>query len=116
MADFGRIDILVNNAGIHRRAAPLEITDEFWDTVMNVNVKGVLYGCQAVIPHMLAAKRGKIIGTASQSGKVSGATSLVYGVSKAAVISMTRSLALAYARDGILVNCVCPGSIDGDVG
>ncbi len=112
MDEFGRVDVLVNNAGITRRAEPLEISDELWDTIMNVNVKGVLYCTQAVLPHMLAAKRGKIISTASQSGKVSSPTGLVYCASKAAIISMTKSLALAYARDGILVNCVCPGSID----
>jgi meso-butanediol dehydrogenase / (S,S)-butanediol dehydrogenase / diacetyl reductase len=110
--ELGRIDILVNNAGINRRAAPAAITDELWDAIMSVNAKGVLYCVQAVLPYMLAARRGKIISTASQSGKIGSPTGLVYCASKAAVISMTRSLALAYARDGILATCVCPGSID----
>jgi NAD(P)-dependent dehydrogenase (short-subunit alcohol dehydrogenase family) len=112
MAELGRIDILVNNAGINRRAAPLEITDELWEATMNVNARSVLYGVQAILPHMLRAGRGNIVSTASQSGKVSSPTGLVYGASKAAVISITRSLALAYADKGIRVNCVCPGSVD----
>lgn len=112
MAEYGRIDILASNAGINRRAPPLEVTDELWETTMNVNARGLLYCSQAVIPHMLQAGRGSIIVTASQSGKVSSGTGLVYGASKAAVISMTRSLALAYAGNGIRVNCVCPGSVD----
>jgi NAD(P)-dependent dehydrogenase (short-subunit alcohol dehydrogenase family) len=110
--EFGRIDVLINNAGIHRSAWPLDVTEELWDGILNVNAKGVLFCSQAVLPHMIAARRGKIISTASQSGKVSGPQGLVYCASKAAVISMTKSLALAHARDGILVNCVCPGSID----
>jgi NAD(P)-dependent dehydrogenase (short-subunit alcohol dehydrogenase family) len=112
IAELGRIDILASNAGINRGAPLLEITDELWDATMNVNARGLLYCAQAVIPHMLEAGRGNIVATSSQSGKISSGRGLVYGASKAAVISMTRSLALAFAGDGIRVNCVCPGSVD----
>lgn len=112
MAEFGRIDILASNAGINWGAPALEITDDLWDATMNVNARGYLYCAQAVIPHMLKAGRGHIVATSSQSGKISSGRGLVYGASKAAVISMTRSLALAFAGHGIRVNCVCPGSID----
>jgi NAD(P)-dependent dehydrogenase (short-subunit alcohol dehydrogenase family) len=109
---FGRIDILVNNAGILRTAPPLEITEDQWDAVLGVNAKAVLFCAQAVLPTMLAARRGVIISVASMAGKGASANNLPYAVSKAAVISMTRSLAAAYARDGIRVNCVCPGFVD----
>jgi NAD(P)-dependent dehydrogenase (short-subunit alcohol dehydrogenase family) len=112
MAEYGRIDVLASNAGINRGAPVLEVTDELWDATMNVNARGLLYCTQAVVPHMLAAGRGNIVAVSSQSGKISSGRGLVYGASKAAVISMTRSLALAFAGDGIRVNCVCPGSVD----
>jgi NAD(P)-dependent dehydrogenase (short-subunit alcohol dehydrogenase family) len=112
MATFHRIDVLVNNAGVNRRATPLETTEALWDDVMSVNAKGVLSCCQAVLPHMLGAGQGRIVNVASQSGKLPNPRGLVYGASKAAVINMTKSLALAYADAGVRVNCVCPGSID----
>ena len=115
METFGRIDVLVNNAGIFRRATPLEIAEEQWDAVLDVNAKAVFFCSQAVLPHMLAAGRGLIINIASQSGKIGSPTALVYCASKAAVISMTKSLALAFASQGIRVNCVCPGSVDTDM-
>src|SRR5690242_16992990 len=66
----GRIDILVNNAGIYRGALPLEVSEEHWDSVLGVNAKAVLFCCQAVLPTMLAAKRGVIVNVASMAGKV----------------------------------------------
>jgi len=110
MRVFGRIDVLVNNAGIYRTAPRLDITEEHWDSVLAVNSKAVLFCSLAVLPHMLAARRGVIVNLASMAGKVPSTTALPYAVSKAAVISLTRSLAAAYARDGIRVNCVCPGT------
>ena len=113
--EFGRIDILVNNAGIYRAAASLDVTEEHWDAIMNINAKAVFFATQAVLPAMIAQKRGAIISLASMAGKIGSRTNLPYNASKAAVISMTKSLALAHAADGIRVNCVCPGFVETDM-
>ncbi|MDP8922182.1 MAG: SDR family oxidoreductase [Chloroflexota bacterium] len=115
MDEFGRIDVLVNNAGIYRAAPPLEIDDEHWDAVMDINAKAVFFASQAVLPHMVAAKRGNIINLASMAGKLGTTSSLPYAASKSAVISITRSLALSFASDGIRANCVCPGFVQTDM-
>jgi NAD(P)-dependent dehydrogenase (short-subunit alcohol dehydrogenase family) len=114
-AEFGRIDILVNNAGIYRAAAILGVTEEHWDAIMNINAKSVFFATQAVLPTMIAQKRGVIVSLASMAGKIGSRANLPYNASKAAVISMTKSLALAHAGDGIRVNCVCPGFVETDM-
>src|SRR4029453_17352962 len=98
--ELGRIDILVNNAGIYRAAATLDVTEEHWDAIMTINAKAVFFATQAVLPTMIAQKRGNIISLASMAGKV---------------VSMTKSLALAHAADGIRANCVCPGFVETDM-
>jgi NAD(P)-dependent dehydrogenase (short-subunit alcohol dehydrogenase family) len=114
-AEFGRVDILVHNAGIYRAASSLDITEEGWDAVMSVNAKAVFFANQAVLPTMISQKRGSIVSLASMTGKVGSRTNLPYNASKAAVISMTKSLALAHAANGIRVNCVCPGFVETDM-
>ena len=112
---FGRIDVLVNNAGIYRAAATLDVTEEHWDAIMTINAKAVFFATQAVLPVMIAQKSGSIVSLASMAGKIGSRTNLPYNASKAAVISMTKSLALAHAADGIRVNCVCPGFVETDM-
>jgi len=114
-AEFGRIDILVNNAGIYRAAPTLEVTEAHWDAVMNINAKAVFFATQAVLPTMIAQKRGAIVSLASMAGKIGSRANLPYNAGKAAVISMTKSLAVAHAADGIRVNCVCPGFVETDM-
>jgi NAD(P)-dependent dehydrogenase (short-subunit alcohol dehydrogenase family) len=114
-AEFGRIDILVNNAGIYRAAATLDVTEEHWDAIMNINARAVFFASQAVLPTMIAQKRGVIVSLASMAGRIGSRTNLPYNASKAAVISITKSLALAHAADGIRVNCVCPGFVETDM-
>jgi NAD(P)-dependent dehydrogenase (short-subunit alcohol dehydrogenase family) len=115
VAEWGRIDILVNNAGIHRSAYTADVTEDDWDRLLAVNAKGVFFASQAVLRHMVKARRGNIISVASMAGKMGLKTSLVYGITKAAVISMTKSLAVAHAGDGIRANCVCPGIVETDM-
>ena len=115
LARFGRVDVLVNNAGIHRSALPWEVTEEHWDTLMAVNAKAVFFGTQAVLRPMMAARRGSIVSVASMAAKVGSRTSVPYGATKGAIVSMTRGLALACAEYGIRVNCVCPGFVDTDM-
>src|SRR5262245_2622075 len=112
---FGRIDILVNNAGIYRAAASLDVTEDHWDDIMNINARAVFFATQAVLPAMIAQKRGAIVNLASMAGKIGSKTNLPYNASKAAVISMTKSFALAHAAEGIRVNCVCPGFVETDM-
>jgi len=114
-AEFGRIDILVNNAGIYRAATTADVDEDHWDAIMNINAKSVFFTSQAVIPTMAAQKSGSIVSLASMAGKVGSKTNLPYNASKAAVISMTKSLALAHAGEGIRVNCVCPGFVETDM-
>jgi len=111
MSQFGRLDVLVNNAGVNWFGSVLEVTEENWDFVMDVNAKAVFFASQAVLPHMMAAKRGSIVSLASMAGKLGSTYSVAYAASKAAVISITRSLALSGAPYGIRANCVCPGYI-----
>jgi NAD(P)-dependent dehydrogenase (short-subunit alcohol dehydrogenase family) len=112
---FGRIDVLINNAGIYRAAATLDVTEDHWDAVLDINAKAVFFASQAVLPVMIAQKRGAIVSLASMAGKVGSKTNLPYNASKAAVVSMTKSLALAHGADGIRVNCVCPGFVETDM-
>jgi meso-butanediol dehydrogenase / (S,S)-butanediol dehydrogenase / diacetyl reductase len=114
-AEFGRIDILINNAGIYRAASTLDVTEDHWDAIMNINAKAVFFATQAVLPTMMAQKSGAIVNLASMAGKIGSKTNLPYNASKAAVVSMTKSLALAHAGDGIRVNCVCPGFVETDM-
>jgi NAD(P)-dependent dehydrogenase (short-subunit alcohol dehydrogenase family) len=114
--EFGRIDILVNNAGVVDKAPPLEVTEEMWHRIFNVNVLGTLHCSQVVLDEMVAAGRGgAIVNIASQAGKTGSPNALVYSASKAAVINITRSLAIGFAVNQIRVNAVCPGSIDTDM-
>jgi len=109
---FGRLDILVNNAGIARVHRPEAVTEAEWDTIMNVNCKSVFFACVAARPHLAAAGGGHIVNLASIAGKLPTPWWAPYGVSKAGVIALTRSLAVAFAPDRIHVNCVCPAPVE----
>jgi 3-oxoacyl-[acyl-carrier protein] reductase len=112
---FGSIDILVNNAAVSKTRPFDEIPEEEWDWVFDVNVKGVLFGCQAVAPYMRAQHSGRIINMSSQAGKTGGLIiGAHYSASKAAVICMTKTFAAALAPERITVNAIAPGIINTD--
>jgi 3-oxoacyl-[acyl-carrier protein] reductase len=111
VARFGRIDILVAAAGILDETPFLELTPERWDTVVDVDLKGVFLCGRAVAPHMVAAGRGRIINLSSQLG-IKGGTGLAhYIAAKAGVIGLTKAMATELAPHGVLVNAIAPGPI-----
>ena len=112
VASFGRLDILVNNAGVSQRGGVEETTSEAWDKVMDINVKGVFLGTQAVIPEMRKAGGGSIINISSIYGLVGSGGSAGYHASKGAVRIFNKSTAIQYASENIRANSVHPGFID----
>ena len=106
---FGRLDILVNNAGINRDSFAKKMSEEQWDKVIDINLKGTFLCAQAALGPMMEQKSGKIINTAS-IGALGNIGQANYSASKAGVIGLTRTLALEGARYNIKVNCVSPGA------
>jgi NAD(P)-dependent dehydrogenase (short-subunit alcohol dehydrogenase family) len=109
---FGKIDILVNNAGINIRKPTLEVGDEDWDPVIDINVKGVLMAAQAVAPGMIERRYGRIINMGSIMSTVSLGGRAAYAASKHAVLGLTKTLSLEWAQYGVTVNCLCPGPFE----
>ncbi|MFO1068887.1 MAG: SDR family NAD(P)-dependent oxidoreductase [Geminicoccaceae bacterium] len=109
---FGRIDILVNNAGIDTVSPVATMTTELWDEMMRVNLRSVFLCTRAVLPGMIHRQWGRIISLASQLAHKGAADMAHYAAAKAGVIGFTRSLAYEVAREGITVNCICPGPVD----
>jgi NAD(P)-dependent dehydrogenase (short-subunit alcohol dehydrogenase family) len=110
---LGHVDIMVNNAGVTSSGAPIHLQDwDIWDAIFDVNLKGVAFGMKHVLPHMLSRRYGRIINTASQLAHKPVATHGAYCASKAAVTALTASVAQEVAKQGITVNCVCPGMTD----
>jgi NAD(P)-dependent dehydrogenase (short-subunit alcohol dehydrogenase family) len=114
---FGRIDVLFNNAAIDPLAATslTETSEEMWDKVIDVNLKSAYLFVRETIPVMVAAGGGSIISTASSAGTKASPREAVYGISKAALIALTRSVARDHSHEGIRANCVCPGFLEGIV-
>ena len=113
LRDCGRLDVLVNNAAIQIASAPLNVTEDHWDSMMNVNAKSVWFMSQLAMQHFVAQKSGRVISIASIAGKMASTLNHpIYNVAKAGVIAMTKTFAHAGAPHGVRVNCVCPGVID----
>ena len=109
---FGRIDILHNNVGIVEPGGPVEVSEESWDRVMNVNLKSIFLTCKYVLPHMEKQKYGSIVNISSIAGIIVPYPSVSYTASKAGVIALTRDIAIQYAKKGIRANSILPGLLN----
>jgi NAD(P)-dependent dehydrogenase (short-subunit alcohol dehydrogenase family) len=112
LGEFGQLDILVNNAGVFKVGSVLDLSAEDLDRVMKVNVYGVFYVTQAVLPQMMERRKGKIINIASGAGKVATPFGSAYSASKHAVVGLTRSIGLEVGNLGINVNAICPSLVE----
>jgi 3-oxoacyl-[acyl-carrier protein] reductase len=108
---MGGVDILVNNAGIYYEDHFEEITEERWDGIMNVDLKGTFLMTQAVVPHFREKRSGVIVNMASTNGLAGEIYYSHYNAAKAGIVLLTKTLALELGPHGIRVNCVCPGYI-----
>lgn len=113
-SEFGRLDVLFNNAGIDplRARSVLETEPADWDRILDVNVRSAFLMSRAAIPLMREGGGGSIVNTASIAGLKPAGDEAAYSVSKAAMVSLTTTLALDFAADGIRANCVCPGYME----
>ena len=114
-AQFGPISLLVSNAGTAGQMQFQDVTEAQWDRFFDVNVKGAYNAVQAVLPDMLRAHAGSIVTVSSMWGLRGASCEVVYSATKAALIGLTRSLAMELAPTGIRANCVCPGVINTDM-
>jgi NAD(P)-dependent dehydrogenase (short-subunit alcohol dehydrogenase family) len=115
LARHGRVDALVSNAGVNHGAAIADMGPEQFDEMYAVNVRGVFFGVQAVLPAMVAQGAGRIVNVASFTGRTPVPGFTAYSATKAAVLSLTRGHALELAEHGITVNAVCPGNVWSDI-
>lgn len=116
---FGKIDILLNNAGVAVSGAVTDLTEEQWDTSMDINVKGLFFMCKYVVPYMEQQEYGKIVNVSSVNALVADKQEVFfrhsYNTSKAAVFGFSKGLAASYAQKGITVNTICPGLFESEM-
>lgn len=112
MAAYGPPDILINNVGGSAAGGPVELSEDAWDSQIDINLKSVFLTCKYVLPHMVARGRGAIVNVASTSGlRWTGSAQVAYAASKAGVIHLSRVVAVQHAKDGVRVNTVVPGQL-----
>ena len=109
---FSRLDILFNNAGVFYPHTILDCTEEEWDLQMDINLKGTFLMSKAVLLHMIEQRRGVIINNSSGWGIAGGDAAVAYCASKGGVVLLTKAMAIDHGRQGIRVNCLCPGDVD----
>jgi len=110
--DFDRIDILFNNAGVTRRKSILDLEESEWDLVIDVNLESIFLLSRHVVPIMIKNKGGSIINTGSGWALFGGPNAVAYCAAKGGVLNMTKAMAIDHGKDGIRVNCICPGDVD----
>jgi len=109
---FGRLDVLFNNAGVYYPHTALDCTEEEWDQQIDVNLKGTFLMSKYVLPRMIEQGGGVIINNSSGWGLVGGDAAVAYCASKGGVVLLTKAMAIDHGRQGIRVNCICPGDVD----
>jgi len=109
---FGRVDILFNNAGVFYPHDTIECSEEEWDEQIDINLKGTFLMSKAALPDMIAQSRGVIVNNSSGWGIVGGDKAVAYCASKGGVVLMTKAMAIDHGRQGIRVNCICPGDVE----
>lgn len=109
---FGRLDILFNNAGVFYPHTTLDCSEEEWDLQIDINLKGTFLMSKAALPHMIQQGKGVIINNSSGWGIVGGDRAVAYCASKGGVVLLTKAMAVDHGRQGIRVNCICPGDVD----
>lgn len=109
---FGGVDVLHNNAGIQKYGSVVDMPEDEWDVLMDVNLKATFLTCKYAIPEMRKRGGGAIVNTASVQAFASQKSVPAYSASKGGIVSMTRAIALDHAEEGIRCNCIAPGSID----
>ena len=115
MEKHGRIDILINNAGIIRDKSFMKMSDDEWNSVLNVNLSGAFNTCKVIVPIMREARYGRIVNTSSINGLIGAFGQTNYAATKAGLIGFTKALAKETGRYGITVNAVAPGFIKSDM-
>ena len=109
---FGRLDVLFNNAGVYYPHTALDCTEEEWDLQIDINLKGAFLMSKFALPTMIAQGSGAIINNSSGWGLVGGDAAVAYCASKGGVVLLTKAMAIDHGRQGIRVNCICPGDVD----
>jgi len=112
LSAYKGLDILFNNAGVFFPHTVVDCTEEEWDLQMDVNLKGTFLMSKAALPHMIAQRKGVIINNSSGWGIVGGDAAVAYCASKGGVVLLTKAMAIDHGRQGIRVNCICPGDVD----
>ena len=112
LSSFGRLDILFNNAGVYYPQTTLECSEEEWDLQIDINLKGTFLMSKSALPGMIAQGSGNIINNSSGWGIVGGDHAVAYCASKGGVVLMTKAMAIDHGRQGIRVNCICPGDVE----
>jgi len=112
LSSFGRLDILFNNAGVFYPQTALECTEEEWDLQIDINLKGTFLMSKHALEPMIGQGKGVIVNNSSGWGIVGGDRAVAYCASKGGVVLLTKAMAIDHGRQGIRVNCICPGDVD----